>query len=376
MSFDPSFHPYRKQFLWIVAVVCGLHLVLLVLGSTWESILPQPIIPPKLIVQTIQLSPPSSIPVREIVSKESAEESIPQIIEEIVLAKVEELEKKEEIKKEKIELKGEELAMIHHEPLPPIPPLPAPKVKEPPKAQPPPPVKIPKESPPKEKPKPPQPKKEPPPAVQKKNTNLEKPKVEKKPEIEQKAKPVVSDSIKKKEQEQAAEKKRQQEKAAFEKKKEQEKVESEKAAKQKIFEEKMKQNLTKLSESRNKISSSSAVDFGTISLPKEVKDLEIDAFANSSSSTTWQSAEIKYEKEVEYRLKMGLRLPEYGTVKIRLTLDRSGKVILVETMESQSDKNKKYAEEKIPHLLFPSFGNRFPEMEKKPFVIALQNEKK
>lgn len=206
---------------------------------------------------------------------------------------------------------------------------------------------------------------------------------------EKKRQTAQEEAEKKRQQEQVEkEKKRQTAQAETEKKRQQERIEAEKklqqeiaiaqeAAKQReqVLLAKAKENLAKMGETRDKISSSSVISLDTTPL-KEVGNLQVDALpvGEIGNEGEWGTKEMSYSEEVAYRLKMALKLPDYGAVKIKLTLSRTGKVIKVETLHSESSKNKAYVENKILSLLFPSFGQRFQGVSQNTFVITLQND--
>ena len=90
--------------------------------------------------------------------------------------------------------------------------------------------------------------------------------------------------------------------------------------------------------------------------------------------SVWGTKESRYSDEIAYRLKSSLRFPDYGAVKIKLTLDRTGKVLKCETVHSESAKNKSYVESKVPGIVFSSFGQQFQGATQTTFVITLQND--
>jgi hypothetical protein len=187
--------------------------------------------------------------------------------------------------------------------------------------------------------------------------------------------PAATPNVKKSPENKNAELKK--EKTEAERKKQQEITVAQEAAKQRELEllSKAKTNLAKMSETRNQITPSPSLNLETTSLPKELGVLQIDTLPTEGSTGADRSAkEAGYNGEVASRLKKGLRLPDYGAVKIKLTLDREGKVISVETISSESSKNRTYVESKIPALLFPPFGQRFKGATQNSFVITLQND--
>lgn len=176
----------------------------------------------------------------------------------------------------------------------------------------------------------------------------------------------------------AAEKKRQDEIAEKERKRKEEADAAKEAARQKVQAHlsKAKENLAKIGETRDKIASNSSINIEMAPLPKELGLLQVDAFLteNDGKGGAWGLQEVSYSDEVAYRLKVSLRLPDYGSVKIKLTLERSGKVVKLETVQTQSQKNKAYVESKVPTILFPPFGQRFSSDKENTFTITLQND--
>ena len=157
------------------------------------------------------------------------------------------------------------------------------------------------------------------------------------------------------------EKKRQAEIAEQEMRRQKEIAAAQEAAKQKVQAHlsKAKENLAKIGETRDKITSNSSINLEAAPIPKELGLLQVDALPSErdAKDCAWGLQETSYSDEVAYRLKMSLRLPDYGSVKIKLTLDRSGKVVKIETVQTQSAKNKAYVESKIPAIVFPLLGS-------------------
>jgi outer membrane biosynthesis protein TonB len=209
------------------------------------------------------------------------------------------------------------------------------------------------------------------------------PKIETKPKIEKKEppkpKPSTTESEKKNRAvQQEAEKKSQQEAAAA-----QEVVRQ----KQQAQLAKTKENLSKLSESRGKVNSSASaspsLNLATTNLPQEVKSLQIDALPNGGviGSLTGERGgkeggvrEVNYRDKIAAHLKKALKLPEYGEVTVKLTLDRSGKVVKVESVKSESTKNKAFIERALPTLVLPPFGKEFSDLSQQTFLITLEND--
>lgn len=137
-----------------------------------------------------------------------------------------------------------------------------------------------------------------------------------------------------------------------------------------------KENIAKIGESRHKIGTGkigSTLD--TTDIPKQLANLQIDALPTGTTVPVEFSAkEASYRDEVAGRLKLGLRLPDYGAVKIKLTLDRAGKVTDVQIVSSESSKNRQYVEKTLPTLKFPPFGSHFADASQYTFMVTLNND--
>lgn len=341
-----SFSKQNPLLFVIVLVVIALHLLLLGLGTFWHPAQPTPKPRSKVAVQTVRLKPIQSETTQGKTSIPAAL-PIPSVTPAVPLP----------IEQPKVVPPASQLVKED--------PLPSPVTSNP--------VTQKEEAPPTLKPAPQE--------TPKKNTKQTAP-VKKSSEPAKKAN--NNDSVKSKQAEQAekkrqqeqAEKKRQQELA--EKKRQQEIAAAQEAARQKeqALLAKAKENLAKMSETRDKINTSSSVNLESTNLPKEIVSLHVDALplGGSEGSGEWGTKETSYKDEIAYRLKMALKLPDYGAVKIKLTLSRTGKVVKIEIVKSESNKNKAYVENKIPTLLFPSFGQKFQGEPHYTFEFLLQND--
>ncbi len=73
-------------------------------------------------------------------------------------------------------------------------------------------------------------------------------------------------------------------------------------------------------------------------------------------------------------LRQNLRLPEFGEVKIHLTLDCQGKVIHVKIVNAQNENNQRYVEKVLPKVVFPPFEKAFKNEKEHTFTITLAND--
>ncbi len=327
--------PYQQSSGWIIAcLVIALHLSLLGIGHFWNSTPPPLKARAKVVVQTIRLAPPSASTIVQTQSPPTEQPLLAANLEHLPSIPVLE----ESTKKEEPAKKAETPAKQFVHPKTESKPTPKPATPE-----------VKKVTPAK-------------PAEKKQASAPTKPKTDLK----------AQESEKKKQEKAEAEKKRQQEVAA-----------AEEAARQRqqALLTKAKENLAKMNETRDKISQSTAssVKLATTPLPKEVNHLQVDALPLGERGSTaqageWGVKEISYRDEIVYRVKAALKFPDYGTVKIKLTLDRTGKVLKVETTQSESAKNKAYLERTLPTLQFPAFGQQFSGATQYTFLMTLHND--
>lgn len=331
-----SSHKNQPSLILAALIVSALHLAMLGVGNFWDLTPPKPKERQKVVVQTITLQPTRTAPVEKRFSPPAPPPAaMPAPTQQIAATEVPKPPKVEKvIIEEPVVEKIQEKPIAQATPKPKPKPVPKPVAKEIKKAAP---IKKPVEP-------------------IKKAVKQEAPKV--KPNLE-------------------AEKKKNQEKAEAEKKRQQEIAAAEEVVRQKeqALLSKAKETLAKMGETRDKMSSTPTTSIASTAIPKEIGSLQVDALPfDTGTGSDWGSKEVSYSGEVASRLKKALKLPDYGAVKIKLTLDRTGKVIKVETLSSESAKNKTYAESKIPTLLFPPFGQRFKDADQNTFVITLQND--
>lgn len=138
---------------------------------------------------------------------------------------------------------------------------------------------------------------------------------------------------------------------------------------------KAKASMANMEKDRNKAAAKPAAEtsFAQANVPKAIESLQIDAFS-TGEAVTLTSREMSYRDELARRLKLGLRLPEYGEVKIKLTLERSGKVTQVQIVSSKNEKNRQYIEKTVPTLIFSDFGDNFEDSQHYTFIVCLNNE--
>lgn len=108
--------------------------------------------------------------------------------------------------------------------------------------------------------------------------------------------------------------------------------------------------------------------------PRAIASLQIDSLHIAKEGPTLTVREATYRDELASRLRLLLRLPEYGEVKVNLTLDRLGGVSKVVIKSAESIANRNYIEKTLPVLSFPAFGINFESATEYTFLITLKNE--
>lgn len=112
-------------------------------------------------------------------------------------------------------------------------------------------------------------------------------------------------------------------------------------------------NLNKVSHSSTPLASVAAVDKG-----------------NDIGSTPEQ----RYEEALATRLKSLLTLPDYGDVRVKVTLNREGHVQSVQVINAKSEENRAYVAKILPTVKFPPFGNYFSSQSSHTFQLVLSND--
>lgn len=260
-------------------------------------------------------------------------------------------------------------------------PVNTPKPKEPPKAKP----------TPKPTPKPPAkaaPKVEKKPAKPKADTK--KPEV-KKAQIKQKDPPKAKNNEQSAKDKQAKETKNKETKNKEAKEKEQkaaqEKAAKAKAAKEQAAREQAAKQQAMIDKALSSLDSSGAIGGKKSTLaanaaksavagPAAITSLSAESLVaiDASDTANCTPAERTYYDELVSRLKLALKLPEFGEVKLQLTISRAGKVVSVKNVQSKSKKNSDYAQKAIPKLHLPPFGQNFSGEKEHTFRLTLSNE--
>ena len=116
----------------------------------------------------------------------------------------------------------------------------------------------------------------------------------------------------------------------------------------------------------------------TTSMASVVKSVPIvsvissDASESSDQNGDFQTRE-SYAKALGDRLRKFLQLPDYGNVKIELTINRMGVVTRVKILQHESEANRQYVETSLPKLKFPPLLNHFAGESEHTFALTLSN---
>lgn len=133
------------------------------------------------------------------------------------------------------------------------------------------------------------------------------------------------------------------------------------------------EKIAKIGETRDKIGATQKNNLVATATPSLLGSLTIDSIADQEGNEVG-AREMSYRDELAQRLKIQLKLPEHGEVRIKLTLDRSGRFVKIAVVSSGSKKNQAYIEKTIPTLTYPGFGDRFGTSKDYTFVISLNND--
>lgn len=133
------------------------------------------------------------------------------------------------------------------------------------------------------------------------------------------------------------------------------------------------ERIAKIAPARDKLAANQTSVSMEMNLPVPISSLKVDDASESGVSELGER-ETRYREELASRMKLLLRLPEYGEVKMKLTLDRAGKVVKLIITSTQSAKNRTYIEKTVPTLTFPSFASHFENEAQHTFSITLSND--
>lgn len=103
----------------------------------------------------------------------------------------------------------------------------------------------------------------------------------------------------------------------------------------------------------------------TLSIPAP---LQIDALP------TIELESSDYISILTEHLHASLHLPDFGEVKIELTLQQDGTVAKLRVLKAESQQNRKYLESHLPLLKFPHLSGAFAKKNEHTFTLTFCNE--
>lgn len=145
-------------------------------------------------------------------------------------------------------------------------------------------------------------------------------------------------------------------------------VEPEQSIPQELLDE-LEESIAKIDQKRDNLYRKKNTGASTGVPHRLEKDLAIDIpqLQTGDGEGEYQEALVSY-------LHQSLNLPEFGEVKIQLTLNRDGTVVKLVVLKTESEKNKKHLEAALPLLKFPPLGGLYSKKQQQTFVLTFCNE--
>jgi hypothetical protein len=125
----------------------------------------------------------------------------------------------------------------------------------------------------------------------------------------------------------------------------------------------LQENIAKIEAKRDNILPSQAMI-----IPKPIDALKADVY--DIHAETIETEETSYKDGLILYLKDALHLPGYGTVKMRLTLQKDGTLQDVMALSSDSEVNRLYLENTLQELIFPPFTEELASKKTYTFVLT------
>lgn len=98
---------------------------------------------------------------------------------------------------------------------------------------------------------------------------------------------------------------------------------------------------------------------------RKIAKLQIDAPEEKQSD---------YVASLTRYLHTALHLPDFGQVKMQLTVRQDGTIVKLLVIKAESEENRKYLEKHIPLLHFPPLQGEYAKDNTHTFVLAFCNE--
>ncbi|MGL5264264.1 MAG: hypothetical protein ACRDAI_06815 [Candidatus Rhabdochlamydia sp.] len=68
-----------------------------------------------------------------------------------------------------------------------------------------------------------------------------------------------------------------------------------------------------------------------------------------------------------------LQLPEYGTVKVKMKIDPTGKIVELLVLQAESKVNKLYLEKRLPNIVLPRYNEQLMLNDEQTFTLTFCN---
>ena len=100
--------------------------------------------------------------------------------------------------------------------------------------------------------------------------------------------------------------------------------------------------------------------------------LQIDSLQDLKEESVIDSSD--YASTLTRHLHASLHLPDFGEVKIELTLKQDGTIAKLRILKTESEQNKKYLESVLPQLKLPHLTGSIAKQDEHTFVLNFCNE--
>jgi hypothetical protein len=135
--------------------------------------------------------------------------------------------------------------------------------------------------------------------------------------------------------------------------------------------EELEERIAKIEQKRDKIETKQE-----LKAPGTIDSLQIESIKKTDpqDNASNEISEDAYQNMLIGCLRQSLNLPDYGEVKIQLTLRADGSVAELIVIKSESQKNKRYLEEKLPLVKFPLLQGALFGKKQHTFLLIFCNE--
>lgn len=133
--------------------------------------------------------------------------------------------------------------------------------------------------------------------------------------------------------------------------------------------EELEERIAKIETKRDKIQAKA-----DISVPKSIDSSFSHKYEDIYDEDAVMDEMSTYNEFLVAYLQQQLHLPDFGEVKIEITLRQDGAIERFVVLKTENDKNRKYLEERLPSLRFPEFKGKGLSKNRQTFVLTFCNE--